>query len=140
MTALVLDIAALSALAVTASPQKRVVRSALTAALRLERDAVVPAVVLAEMYRGRNHNQAVDACLSRETGLAVRGTDPPLARLVGGILAAAGVGSAHMVDAHVVAAAVEAGRGVCLTGDPDDLAKLAAPNANVQVVDVNQAG
>ena len=136
MSAVVLDNAALAALAGRASPEKETVRAAMTAALRTRREVVVPAVVLAEMYRGRQHNQLVDACLSRETGLMIRDTDRPLARLVGGILAAAGKGSAEMVDAHVVAAAVESGGGVCLTADPDDVGSLAAPYANVQVVDV----
>lgn len=137
-SSLVLDNAALAALAAEPGAAKEVVRAAVTAALRLQRDVVVPAVVLAEMYRGRQLNQVVDACLSRETGLKVRATDRPLARLVGGILTAADVGSAHMVDAHVVAAAVESGGGLCLTGDPDDLSALAAPYTNVQVVDISR--
>jgi hypothetical protein len=114
------------------------VRAGLTAALRLRCEVVVPAVVLAEMYRGRHHNQVVDACLSRETGLTVRDTDRALARLVGGILSAAGKGSADIVDAHVVAAAVESGGGLCLTGDPDDIGVLAAPYPNVQVADISR--
>ncbi len=139
MTAsVVLDNAALAALSGRTSQARNVVRAAMTAALRLQRDVVVPAVVLAEMYRGRSHNQVVDACLSRETGLTIRDTDRAMARLVGGILSAAGRSSAEMVDAHVVAAAVEAGGGICLTGDPDDLIELAAPYANVQVVDIER--
>jgi hypothetical protein len=75
------------------------------AAALLQRDVIVPAVVLAELYRGAGRNQAVDACLARETGIRVRDTDRPLARLVG----------------------------VVLTGDPDDLASLAAPYPNITV-------
>ena len=138
MSAVVLDNAALAALAEGTSAAKVTVRAALTAALRLGREVVVPAVVLAEMYRGRQHNQVVDACLSRETGVMVRDTDRSLARLVGGILSAAAKGSAEMVDAHVVAAAVESGGGICLAGDFGDLEALAAPYANVQVVEVNR--
>ena len=41
-----------------------------------------------------------------------------------------------MVDAHVVAAAVEHGGGVCLTGDPDDLERLAVGAPAVQVVPI----
>ena len=137
-TTVVLDNAALAALAGDATPAKEIVRAAVTAAIRRERDVVVPAVVLAEMYRGRHHNQVVDACLSRETGLAIRDTDRALARLVGGILTAAGRGSTDMVDAHVIGAAVERGGGVCLTGDPADLEALAAPYPSVQVVDINR--
>jgi len=137
--ALVLDIAPLAALAGESSVAKQSVRAALTAAVRLRRVVIVPAVVLAEMYRGRHLNQVVDACLSRETGLTVRDTDRSLARLVGGVLTAAGKGSAEMVDAHVVAAAVETGGGVCLTADPGDLIALAAPYANVHIIDVTSA-
>ncbi len=50
------------------------VRAALEAARRLEREVIVPAVVLAELYRGPQHNQTVDACLSRETAIYVRDT------------------------------------------------------------------
>lgn len=89
--------------------------------------------MLAELYRGRGHNQLVDSCLSRETGILVRDTDRPFARLVGSVLATARATSADLVDAHVVAAAVESGGGVLLTGDPDDLQRLAASYPNVHV-------
>ena len=38
-----------------------------------------------------------------------------------------------IVDAHVVAVAVEAGGGILVTGDPDDLERLSAPYANIVV-------
>jgi len=132
----VLDNAALAGLAGKKGHSKDTVRAAVTAAVRLQRDVVVPAVVLAEMYRGRNYSEIVDACLSRETGLRIRDTDRGLARLVGGVLTGAGAGSDAMVDAHVVATAIEAGGGMCLTGDPDDLIALGAAYANVTVVDI----
>jgi predicted nucleic acid-binding protein len=135
LTALVLDAEAFSVLAAR-SPRSAAVRDALVAALRLRRDVVVPAVVLAELYRGRGHDQLVDACLSRETGIAVRATDRPFARLVGSVLAGAQLGSAQLADAHVVAAAVEAGGGVVVTGDPTDLEQLAAGYRNVVVAAV----
>jgi hypothetical protein len=75
----------------------------------------------------------VDACLARETGIRVRGTDRSFARLVGGVLTGAKVDSHHLADAHVVATAVEAGGGVVLTGDEDDLTMLAAAYANITV-------
>jgi hypothetical protein len=58
------------------------------------------------------------------------------ARTVGSVLAAAGAGSGDVADAHVIAAAVEAGGGVVLTGDPDDLERLAGghPGLVVQAV------
>ena len=84
---LVLDAEAVSRLA---HPGRRAeVKAALAAALRLRRDVVVPAVVLAELYRGPKHDAVVDALLARETAIAVRDTDRALARLVGGVLAAA---------------------------------------------------
>ena len=129
-----LDSEALSALAAGPGPRNSEVRAAMRAAAQLGREVVVPAVVLAELYRGPHHDALVDACLSRETGLRVRVTDRALARLVGGVLSAAGAGSEHMVDAHVVAVAVELGGGLALTGDVRDLERLAASYRNVMVM------
>ena len=130
----ILDAEALVALAGPSGRRNQEVRAALRVAARLNRDVVVPAVILAELYRGPRHNQLVDACLSRETGLRVRDTDRALARIVGGVLAAARVGSEHLADAHVVAAAVELGGGLALTADPGDLGRLAASFGNVTVI------
>ncbi len=123
-------------LSVLARPRSRVhgeVRAALEAARRLNRDVIVPAVILAELYRGPGHNQMVDSCLSRETGLLVRDTDRVLARLVGGVLGAAHTGSADLADAHTVAAAIETGGGIVLTTDASDIERLAANYPNVHV-------
>ena len=49
------------------------------------------------------------------------------------MLTGAKADSHHLADAHVIAAAVETGGGVVLTGDPDDLAALAAPYPNITV-------
>jgi predicted nucleic acid-binding protein len=130
----VLDAGALSALAGRPARRSREVRAALRAAERLNREVVVPAVILAELYCGPRHNPIVDACLSRETGIRVRTTDRAFARLVGGVLAAASAGSEHLADAHVVAAAVERGGGIALTTDRVDLGLLAASYRNVMVV------
>lgn len=130
----VLDQRALDALAGLNGAAKRRVRQAMVAAFRLQRDVVVPTVILAELYRGAGRNQLVDALLSREEeSLVLRDTDRVLARLVGGVLAAAGAGSEDLADAHVVATAVESGGGVILTGDPKDLARLADPFRTVVV-------
>ena len=130
----VLDQRALDALAGGDGPAKRRVRQAMVAASRLRRDVVVPTVVLAELYRGGGRNQLVDALLAREEqGVLLRDTDRVLARLVGGVLAAAGAGSEDLADAHVVAVAVEGGGGVLLTGDPDDMSRLADPYRTVIV-------
>ena len=130
---LVLDSEALSALSGRPSRRQEEVRAAMRAAARLRRDVTVPTVILAELYRGPARNHMVDSCLSRETGLRTRDTDRPLARLVGGVLTAAGAGSGHLADAHVVAAAIEAGGGVVLTGGEDDLRTLAAPYPNIVI-------
>src|SRR5664280_1984676 len=73
--------------------------------------------------------EAVTALLAREQpdGLLLRDTDRSFARLVGALLAEAGAGSELLADAHAVAAAVEVGGGVVLTGDVDDLSRLAGP-------------
>ncbi len=131
---LVLDAEALSALGGRPGHRKQEVRAALRAAVRLGRVVAVPAVILAELYRGPRHNQLVDACLSRETGIRICDTDRSLARLVGGVLAAANAGSEHLADAHVIAVAVDLGGGIALTGDPGDLGRLADAYRNVMVL------
>lgn len=130
---LVLDAEALSSLARERGPRFREVRAALEAARRLQRDVLMPAVVLAELYRGPRHSQVVDACLSRESWIHVRATDRSFARYVGGVLTAAGADSSDLADAHAVAAAVEAGGGVILTGDEPDLTRLSAPYPNIHI-------
>lgn len=134
--ALILDSEALSSLAHPQGQRFSEVRAALEAARRLRRDVLVPAVVLAELYRGPKLNQMVDACLSRETGLQIRETDREFARLVGSVLAASKAGSDALVDAHCVAAAVEAGGGAVMTGDRQDLERLAAPYPHVHIAPI----
>ena len=123
---LVLDQAAIHALGTAGSPHRRQIAQAMTAALRLRREVVIPTVILAELYQGGGHNQFVDSLLAREEeAIVLRDTDRGLARFVGGVLSAAGAGSEDLADAHVVAVAVEHGGGVILTGDPADLRRLA---------------
>lgn len=129
-----LDSEAFNALAGPDCARKQHVRRILRSAQRLGRDVMVPSLVLAELYRGRGHNQLVDACLAPErASLDARDTDRQLARIVGGVLAAADAGSILIVDAHVVALAVEAGGGVVVTGDEDDLGRLSGPYHHVAV-------
>ena len=133
----VLDSEAFNALAGPASVLMQRVRRILRRSQQLGRAVVVPCVVLAELYRGRRHNQLVDACLSREgASLTARDTDRQLARIVGGVLAGADARSSMIVDAHVVAVAVEAGGGVVVTGDPRDLGRLCGSYPNVVVESV----
>lgn len=129
-----LDSGAFNALAGPDSVRKQRVRRILRTSQQLERDVLVPAVVLAELYRGYGRNQLVDACLSRESAsITTRDTDRHLARIVGGVLTAADARSSMIVGAHVVAVAVEAGGGVVVTGDPKDLGRLSASYPNVVV-------
>jgi predicted nucleic acid-binding protein len=130
----VLDTKALAALAGRPGRRGLEVRAALRAAARLHREVVVPSVILAELYRGPRHNSLVDACLSRETGIRVRDTDRSLARIVGGVLSAAQLGSEYLADAHVIAVAVELGGGLALTVDSEDLGRLATSYGNVTVI------
>jgi predicted nucleic acid-binding protein len=132
----VLDAEALSSIARQRGPRFQEVYAAVEAARRLRRHIVTPAVTLAELYRGPGHNQIVDSCLSRETWVDIRDTDRAFARFVGGVLASARADSSDIADAHVVAAAVQAGGGVILTGDAIDLKRLSAPYSNVQVVPI----
>jgi predicted nucleic acid-binding protein len=128
MMIVALDAEAVNALAGADSPRKRRVRQAMTAAGRVGRDVVVPTLVPAELHRGPHRSQRAEALLARHEGaIGCRDTDPVLARIVGGVLHASSSGSEDMVDAHVVAVAVEAGGGVVLTGDTGDLERLAGP-------------
>ena len=131
-----LDAVAVNALTERRHPSRRRLRQALEAARRIRRDVVIATVTLAELYRGASHRAELDAFLSREErdGLTLRDTDRHFARLVGSVLAEAGVGSEHLADAHAVAAAVEVGGGVVLTSDPNDLSRLAAPYGTIVIV------
>jgi predicted nucleic acid-binding protein len=129
-----LDAEALNVLVGPDSLQKRRVRQAMTAADRVGRDVVAPTLVLAELHRGPRRTRSVDALLARHRrAIGCRDTDPGLARIVGGVLHASSSGSEDLVDAHVVAVAVEAGGGVVLTGDAGDLELLAAPYRTIVV-------
>ncbi len=134
MSRLVLDAEAFNAIAGPPTVRGREVNLIVDAALAAGSDVVVPTVVLAELYRpGRL--AMVDSCLARSVAAPMcRDTDRPLARLVGGVLAAAGAGSEHLADAHVVATALEGGRAIIVTGDPDDIGRLAAPYPSISVV------
>lgn len=127
MTALVLDSEAFSSLARSRSGGRPAdVHAALRAAIHEGSDVFVPAAVLAELYRGGQHDQVVDSCLSEHSGMEVVDTTRQLARRIGNLLARAGRGSRDHVDATVVAVAVAAGGAVIMTGDSDDIGALAA--------------
>src|SRR5262249_9119811 len=58
-----LDAEAFNALAGPDSARQQRIRRIMRAAQRLGRDVLIPSLVLAELYRGRGHNQLIDACL-----------------------------------------------------------------------------
>jgi predicted nucleic acid-binding protein len=130
---LVLDTEAVSNLRSPNEKHVDSVRAAIQVAIELKRPVLVPAVVLAELYRGARQNASLDALLNREGRLLIKDSDRVFARFVGGVLAAAGADSTDMADAHCVATAVERGGGVILTGDPTDMIRLAASYSHVTV-------
>jgi predicted nucleic acid-binding protein len=83
----------------------------------------VPAPVLAEVCRGGAFDAPINQLLNGR-GIRVVDLTERAARRAGSLLARAGLGSAHAVDAFVVATALEFGLAAIATGDPDDLRRL----------------
>lgn len=104
-------------------------RAFLARAVELKALVEVPVVVVAETVRGGPRDAAVNRVLK-----AV-GTIPDAremhGRIAGGLLGAAR--STATIDALVVAHAVAAGGAHILTGDREDLERLAAPHARVRI-------
>jgi predicted nucleic acid-binding protein len=135
MPALVLDSEALSRLARARSHRDLDrVRALLTVAARRGWPVRVPSVALAELYRTRSRESAVDAAITRY-GVRSYATGSAVARHTGRILGREGLDSCHLVDAAVIATAVRDGGGVVVTGDVDDLRRLAS-GTNVSVTGV----
>jgi predicted nucleic acid-binding protein len=131
---LILDAEALNALA--RARERGVLAQRARAILRVAFDegalVRVPAPVLAEVCRGG----AVDAPVAQvlnARGIVVVDLTERIARRAGALLARAGFGSAHAVDAFVVATALEFGHAVIATGDPNDLKRLARGVANLRI-------
>jgi predicted nucleic acid-binding protein len=89
----------------------------------------VPVVVVAETIRGGPKDAPVDRVL-KAVG-SVPDTREAHGRAAGRLLGTAR--STATADALVVAQAVEAGGALVLTGDPDDLNRLARPHPEVWV-------
>jgi predicted nucleic acid-binding protein len=104
-------------------------RAFLQRALELEAWVEVPVVVVAETTRGTRRDAAVNRILKAVD--AVPATHEVVGRTAGALLGRST--DAGVVDALVVAQAVEAGGGVILTSDPRDLASLAAGHSEVQI-------
>jgi hypothetical protein len=66
-------------------------------------------------------------------GIVVVSTDEAAARRVGALLSRRKLGSAHAVDAFVVATAMGFGSAIIATGDPDDIRRLSAGIPQVRV-------
>jgi predicted nucleic acid-binding protein len=127
----VLDAAGLDALTTPHPPDQ--LRALLAEAHGRGRSVIVPTLVCAELARGRTRTRALETAVARHDrargerpALKLIDTDFGLARQVGTILEASGLGSEHVVDAHVVAVCVPAGGGLVVTADPDDISLLAA--------------
>lgn len=133
MSVVVLDSEAMWSLTRRRGVDPKGALAALVAARANNWDVVVPAAVLAELYRGARQQQSVDAALSAHDDITVAVTDQRLARYIGSLLAQANMGSEHHVDATVVAVALAAGGGLVVTGDLDDLQTLAAHAPGVAV-------
>ncbi len=104
-------------------------RAFLERAVELGSWVEVPAVVVAETTRGTARDAAVNRVLAAVD--AVPSLDQAGARRAGALLGA--TGGANVIDALVVAQAVESGGGLILTSDPGDLSALAGQHPEVWV-------
>lgn len=92
----------------------------------------VPSAVLAELYRGAATEAGVDAAMAR-FGVRPLTTGQRVARHMGRLLHNHGLDSCHLADASVIATALRLGGGVAVTGDVDDLRRLASSAPTVRV-------
>jgi predicted nucleic acid-binding protein len=132
--ALILDSEAVNTLA--RASQRSVLAERARAILQIahEEGALVrvPAPVLAEVCRGGAVDAPIDRLLSG-CGIVVIELAVRIARRAGALLTRAKLGSAHAVDAFVVATAAEFGTAVIATSDPDDLTRLSSGLRHVRV-------
>jgi predicted nucleic acid-binding protein len=122
---LILDSGAVIALA-RADPRAR---AFLARALELGAPVEIPVVVVAETIRGGPRDAPVHRIL-KAIGSIPEARESH-GRTAGRLLGAAR--SAHTIDALVVAHAVEGGGAHILTGDREDLERLAAPHSEVWI-------
>ena len=132
--ALILDSEAVNALA--RASHRRVLAERARAILQVahEEGALVrvPAAVLAEVCRGGAVDAPIDGLL-KGRGIVVIDLSARIARRAGALLGRVQLGSAHAVDAFVVATAAEFGAAVIATGDPVDLSRLSSRLPHVRV-------
>lgn len=94
------------------------------------------AVTVAEVARGPARAAEVAQALRRTVvgqRVNVATTDLRLAMVVGTLLHDAGLGNAHLGDAHVVAVCAAADAALVVTSDPDDITHLASFLPGVRV-------
>jgi predicted nucleic acid-binding protein len=132
--ALILDAEALSALAFATERSVLTRRARAILGVAYDEGALVrvPAPVLAEVCRGGARDAAVLRVLNGR-GIEVVGLTAAMGRTAGGLLHKAKLGSAHAVDAFVVATAVAFGSAVIATHDPDDLRRLATGLRGIRI-------
>lgn len=132
--ALILDSEALNVLARPKARGVNAERARAVLAVAHERRALVrvPAPVLAEVYRGARYDAATDHLLNGK-GLMVVPLTQEIARVAGRLLAKAKVGSAHAVDAFVVATALSFDAAVIATGDEKDIKRLSSGQRRIRV-------
>ncbi len=87
----------------------------------LERTIVIPAAVLAQVWRGRGPRQARLAILLGAGNVTVHDLNRSRAQVAGELCGRSG--TSDVVDASVVAAAWTHGR-IVVTSDPDDIRRL----------------
>lgn len=132
--ALILNAEALNALAWASrrSVLAERARAVLTVAFEERALVRVPAPVLAEVCRGRPEDAAVERVLNGR-GISVIELTEAMARRAGALLDRAKLGSAHAVDAFVVATAMAFASAVIATHDPEDLARLASGVRQIRI-------
>jgi PIN domain len=133
--ALILDSEALNALANPGARGSLTVRARAIAQVAHERGALlrVPAPVLAEVCRGSRFDAAVNLVLSRGA-ILVADLTREIAQRAGALLTRARMSSPNAIDAFVVATALEFDTAVIASGDPADLARLAAPYRQISLM------
>ena len=131
---LILDSEALSAIAHAKTRTSSALRAAAVLKVAWENDArvCVPSPVLAEVYRGGPRDAAIDHTLTSR-GIVVLDHNAAIARRAGGLLMRARLGSAHAVDAFVVATALFLGGATIATHDPADIRRLAGNDRGIRV-------
>jgi predicted nucleic acid-binding protein len=132
---LLLDAEALSAIAHGPAGRRDKVRALISRIRDRELPVATVASVLAEVVRGRAADAGVFGGLRRER-VRVHDVDARVGVRAGQLLGRLRAGSEMAVDAFTVAVADLAGGAIVATADPDDLRRLAAHAAHVQVVNI----